>query len=95
MKLSQGPAFASAVSLTSAPDIHLLFMMGLVFVAGIAGMGTVGLLLLLAPLAMLFMARTKPRQVATVSAGPAGEPDGGAAPPPSSLNGGDQASQLN
>ncbi|MFJ6538952.1 hypothetical protein ACIQH5_22200 [Paenarthrobacter sp. NPDC091711] len=94
MKLSQGPAFATTVSLTSAPDIHLLYMVGLVFVAGIAWLGTVGLLLLLAPLAMLFLGRTKLRRVATGAAGPASEPDGGGSPPPSSLCGGDQAAQL-
>lgn len=97
MKLSQGPAFATTVSLTSAPDIHLLYMVGLVFVAGMAWLGTVGLLLLLGPLAMLFLGRTKLRRVvATGVTGPASEPDGGASPPPpqSPLSGGDQAGQL-
>ena len=94
MKLSQGPAFANTVSLTSAPDIHLLYMVGLVFLAGIAGLGTVGLLLLLAPLAMLFMGRTKLRSVATGATGPVIDPDGGALPPPSSLSGVDHAARL-
>jgi hypothetical protein len=93
MKLSQDQAFATTVMFTSAPDIHLLFMVGLVFFAGIAGMGTLGLLLLLAPLAMLFLARPKPRRVATVSAGQAVRPDGGASPP-SSRGGSDQAAQV-
>ncbi len=94
MKLHQGPAFATTVSLTSAPDIHLLYMVGLVFLAGIAGLGTVGLLLLLAPLALLFLGRAKLRKVATGTAGPAIEPDGGGSPPPSALSSGDEATRL-
>lgn len=90
MKLSQSPVFVTTLSLTEQSDIHLLFMAGLVFVAGLAGLGTVSLLLLLAPFATLFLGRTRPRRVATVSTAPARKPDGGAPRPPSSLGGGKQ-----
>ncbi|MDO6142051.1 hypothetical protein [Paenarthrobacter aurescens] len=90
MKLSQGPAFVTTWSVTDAPDIHLLFMVGLVAVAGIVGVGTVSLLLVLAPLAMLFVGRSRSRRVTAVPGHHAEEPDAGR-PPPSSFNGGDHA----
>lgn len=89
MKITQGPTFATTLSLTEASDIHLLFMVALVAFAGIAGMSTIGLLLLLTPLAAIFMGRTKPRRVAGASTHPAAEPDDGSRPP-SSFSGGDQ-----
>lgn len=85
---------------TDAPDIHLLFMAGLVLLAGIAGLGTVSLLLLLTPLAALFVARTKPGRSAAVSAKIAisakepvkqKKPDDGASRLPSPLAHGEEA----
>ncbi|WP_043469659.1 hypothetical protein [Arthrobacter sp. Rue61a] len=85
MKLPLGlavPAF------TEASDIHLLIMVGLVFLTGVAGAATVSLLLLLAPLATLFLGRNKPGRKTDVKQK---KTDGGATrlPPPLTL--GDEA----
>ncbi|MGF6834833.1 Trk-type K+ transport system membrane component [Paenarthrobacter sp. TE4293] len=89
MKSPYGTPTTTAFALTDAPDIHLLLMAALIFLAGLAGLGTVTLLLLLAPFAALLMAcpgSKRTAQVTTAAATPLQrkEPDGGAArlPPP-------------
>ncbi|BCW43150.1 hypothetical protein [Arthrobacter sp. StoSoilB5] len=58
--LNQVSAILAAMPLADAPDIHLLFMAVLVFFAGIVGVGSVLLLLLLAPLIRLALGRHLP-----------------------------------
>jgi len=90
MKLSHGPALVPSLSFTDAPDIHLLFMAGVVLIAGVAGVGSVSLLLLFAPFGMLFLGRAKPRRVAAVTAGAALGSGAGTSRPPSNLSGVDR-----
>lgn len=84
MKLPPGLAVPTSVSFTEAPDIHLLLMVGLVFLTGIAGLAAVSLLLLLAPLATLLLGRNKPGREPDVKQK---KPDGDAThlPPPLTL----------
>ena len=58
--LNQVSALSAALPLADATDIHLLFMAGLVFLAGIVGVGSVLLLLLLTPLIRLAFGRHLP-----------------------------------
>ncbi|MEV7605828.1 hypothetical protein AB0N65_10370 [Paenarthrobacter sp. NPDC089322] len=71
-------ALPAAPALTEAADIHVLFMAGIVFLAGIAGVGSVLLLLLAAPLLGLVLRRQPPGN-ASVDPGPA-QPTTGARP---------------
>jgi hypothetical protein len=58
--LNQVSAISAVLPLADAPDIHLLFMAGLVFFAGMVGLVSVLLLLLLAPLIRLAFGRHLP-----------------------------------
>ncbi|MET3903308.1 hypothetical protein [Paenarthrobacter sp. 4246] len=87
MKSPNGMAMTASFAFTDAPDIHLLFMAGLVFLAGVAGVGAVTLLLLLAPFAALLVARPRTRKTLERTTAPAApgtipflrkRPDGGA-----------------
>lgn len=60
MSSTQGMAVQAVASFTDAPDIHLLFMAVLVFLAGLAGGCAVLLLLLMAPLAKLALDHARP-----------------------------------
>ncbi|MGO4146234.1 hypothetical protein AB4Y77_14215 [Paenarthrobacter sp. YAF11_1] len=72
MKSPNGMAMTASLAFTDAPDIHLLFMAALVFLAGMAGVGAVTLLLLLAPFAALLMARPRPKKTLEGTSAPAG-----------------------
>ncbi|XAS72613.1 hypothetical protein VUN82_01765 [Micrococcaceae bacterium Sec5.1] len=58
---NQVSAISAALPLADAPDIHLLFMASLVFLAGVVGFGSVLLLLLLTPLIRLAFGRHLPQ----------------------------------
>ncbi|MFE4196934.1 hypothetical protein ACFRJ9_13805 [Paenarthrobacter sp. NPDC056912] len=53
-------AMPAAISLTDSADIHLLMMVGLVLLTGVAALGNIILLLLLAPLLRLAFGRNTP-----------------------------------
>ncbi|MFJ6453095.1 hypothetical protein [Paenarthrobacter sp. NPDC091669] len=100
MKSLNGMAMTATLAFTDAPDVHLLFMAGLVFLAGVAGVGAVTLLLLLAPFAALLVARPRMKRTlesTTAPAAPAAipfqrkRPDGGAGRLPPSRTRGDEA----
>lgn len=57
MKSFNGMAMQTALQLADAPDIYLLFMAGVVFLTGIAAVGSIVLLLLLAPVVRLVLGR--------------------------------------
>ncbi|WGM21022.1 hypothetical protein QEH68_02170 [Paenarthrobacter sp. OM7] len=71
MKSPNGMAMTASPAFTDAPDIHLLFMAGLVFLAGVAGVGAVTLLLLLAPFAALLVARPRTKKILESTTAPA------------------------
>ncbi|WP_026542113.1 hypothetical protein [Paenarthrobacter nicotinovorans] len=62
MKSPNGMALTAALASTDAPDIHLMFMVGVLVLAGVAGLGTVTLLLLLAPFAALMLPRPQAKK---------------------------------
>ncbi|MCD4851467.1 hypothetical protein LN996_11650 [Arthrobacter sp. AK01] len=70
MNSPHGMAMTAAFVLPEAPDFRLLFMAGLVFLAGLAGTGSVLLLLLFAPIISLaLMGRGYQRKVAATTPG--------------------------
>ena len=97
MKSPNGLAMTAALAFPDAPNVHLLLMAGLIFLTGLAGVGTVVLLLLLAPIAALLIARprsTKPAEdAATPGAVPLqrDRPDGDATRLPLTGNRSDEA----
>lgn len=61
MKSLVSMAMPALLSLTEAPDIHLLLMVGLVLMAGIGAAGAGILLLLLGPILTAALGRRAPR----------------------------------
>ncbi len=98
MNSPHGMAMTAAFVLPEAPDIRLLFMAGLVFLAAVAGTGSILLLLLFAPIISLALlgrgakrniAATTPRAYRQLKKPE--KSDGGATRPPPRIRGDEAA----